>query len=198
MPNYGQTLSPRLEKILKNWERDNWTSPEQRQKLAYSILVELLAYQFASPLRWIETQDLLFSHYNFEQLIELSPGPTVTGMATPTLKVKYEASDDSVSRIRAIYCHAKHAKEIYYHFEDEATAPAADEPSDSPASTAAPVPVAVAAAPVSAPASPSGPVASIADELLNTLDTLRLIIARKLQKKIEEISLSKSIKDLVA
>ncbi|KAG8694164.1 3-oxoacyl-[acyl-carrier-protein] synthase, partial [Ceratobasidium sp. 395] len=86
---YDQTSSPRLDKVLRNWERDNWGAPEQRQKLAYTILVELLAYQFASPVRWIQTQDLLFTHYNFERLIELGPGPTLTGMATPvdTLRV---------------------------------------------------------------------------------------------------------------
>ena len=139
----------------------------------------------------------MFSQYYFERHIELGPGPTLTGMATRTLGAKYEASDNSVSRMRATYCHAKHTKEIYYHFEDEAAAPAADEPSDSPASTAAPVPVAAAAAPVSAPAPSSGPVASIADEPLKALDTLRIIIAQKLKKKIEEIPLSKSIKDLV-
>ena len=26
--------------------------PEQEQELAYTLLVELLAYQFASPVRW--------------------------------------------------------------------------------------------------------------------------------------------------
>ena len=57
---YDQTSSPRLDKVLRKWEQDNWASPDNRQKLAYIILVELLAYQFASPVRWIETQDLLF------------------------------------------------------------------------------------------------------------------------------------------
>jgi fatty acid synthase subunit alpha len=55
-----------------------------RQKLAYTILAELLVYQFASPVRWIETQDLLFTNYKFERLIKLGPGPTLTGMATRT------------------------------------------------------------------------------------------------------------------
>ena len=100
---------PRLDKALKNWERDNRTSPEQRQKLVYTILVEPLAYQFASPVQWIETQDLLFPHDNFERPVELGPGPTLTGVATRSLKAKYEAPDDSVSsRTWAIYCHAKH------------------------------------------------------------------------------------------
>jgi fatty acid synthase subunit beta len=57
---YNQTSSPRLDKVLKKWDQDNWASPEQCQKLAYIILVDLLAYQFASPVRWIETRDLLF------------------------------------------------------------------------------------------------------------------------------------------
>jgi fatty acid synthase subunit alpha, fungi type len=45
---YGQTSSPRLDKVLNEWDKDNWASPEQRHMLAYIILVELLAYQFAS------------------------------------------------------------------------------------------------------------------------------------------------------
>ncbi|KAF9508762.1 hypothetical protein BS47DRAFT_1365687 [Hydnum rufescens UP504] len=161
---YDQTSSPRLDKVLKNWECDNWTSLEQRQNLAYTILVELLAYQFASPVWWIETQDLLFSQYHFKQLIELGPG--------------------------------KNTKEIYYQFEDEAAAADTDAAVDSPATTASTASIPVAAA-VVAPALPSGPVASIADETLKALNTLHVIIAQKLKKKVEEIPLSKSIKDLV-
>lgn len=45
---YQQTNSPRLEKALKNWTEDGWDAPENRNKLGYVIIVELLAYQFAS------------------------------------------------------------------------------------------------------------------------------------------------------
>ena len=69
---YDQTLSPRLDKVLRKWDQDNWGADEHRQKLAYIILVELLAYQFASPVRWIETQDILFSRYNFERFVEIA------------------------------------------------------------------------------------------------------------------------------
>ena len=89
---YDQTSSPRLDKVLKRWDEDGWakadTDPIQRQKLAYVILVELLAYQFASPVRWIETQDLLFTDFTFERLIEIGPSPTLTNMATRTMKAK--------------------------------------------------------------------------------------------------------------
>jgi len=153
-----------------------------------------LAYQFASPVRWIETQDLLFTHYKFERLIKLGPGPTLTGMATRTLKAKYEASDDSISLTRAIYCHARNPKEIYYQFEDEPEAAPESTTASEPA-VAAPV-AAVAPLSVAAPAPSAGPAAAIADEPLKAVDTLRVIIAQKL-KKVEEVPLSKSIKDLV-
>lgn len=192
---YDQTSSPRLDKILRHWERDNWSSPELRQRLAYTILVELLAYQFASPVRWIETQDILFQHFNFERFIEIGPSPTLTGMATRTLKAKYETQDDSISRNRIILCHSKNTKEIYYQYEDEAVAEVSSEASEStPAPTAAP---AVAATPVAAPVSSAGPAASIPDEPLKAVDTLRVIIAQKLKKGVDEVPLSKSIKDLV-
>ncbi|KAG2076495.1 hypothetical protein BDR04DRAFT_694370 [Suillus decipiens] len=190
---YDQTSSPRLDKVLKKWDQDDWTSPEQRQKLAYTILVELLSYQFASPVRWIETQDLLFTQYHFERFIELGPSPTLTGMATRTLKAKYEAQDDAVSRKRIILCHAKNVREIYYQFEDEVAAtPAAEASAESTPAPATPV---VAPTPVAA--SSTGPAASIEDAPIKANDILMSIIAQKLKKKIEEVPASKTIKDLV-
>jgi fatty acid synthase subunit alpha, fungi type/fatty acid synthase subunit beta, fungi type len=193
---YDQTSSPRLDKVLRHWDRDNWGSSEQRQKLAYIILVELLSYQFASAVRWIETQDRLFTQFNFERMIELGPSPTLTGMATRTWKAKYEEGDDSVSRTRAIFCHAKHAKEIYYQFEDEQEAAILETPDESTLPVLAAASPLVSVAPV-APAPSAGPATSIADEPLKAVDTLRIIVAQKLKKKTDEVSLSKSIKDLV-
>jgi len=190
---YDQTSSPRLDKVLRKWDEENWGGAEQRQKLAYVILVELLAYQFASPVRWIETQDRLFQQYSFERLIELGPSPTLTGMATRTLKAKYEASDDSLTVKRTILCHAKNVKEIYYQFEDEVEE-AAPEPTSAQAAPVAAV--AASAAPVVA-APPAGGAASIDDVPLKALDILTVIVAQKLKKRVDEISLSKSIKDLV-
>lgn len=188
---YDQTSSPRLDNILKNWDEEEWGSDKQCRNLAYTILVELLAYQFASPVRWIETQDLLFVKYDFERFIEVGPGPTLTGMASRTLKAKYEASDGSTSRTRTILCHAKNQKEIYYQFEDQPEAAAPE--------SAIPTTVEVATAPVTVTAPPtrSGPVAQVPDEPLRAIDTLLVIIAQKLKKRVEEIPVNKAIKDLV-
>ena len=190
---YDQTSSPRLDKVLRKWEEEEWGSAEQRQQLAYVILVELLAYQFASPVRWIETQDLLFTVHDFHRFIEIGPSPTLTGMATRTLKAKYEAGDDSVSRARAILCHAKHAKEVYYQFDDDVAIESTPEP--AAASTSAPAltlqtPVVTAPAPVAA-------ATNIEDAPIKSLEILTVIIAQKLKKPANEVPLSKSIKDLV-
>ena len=42
---FDQTASPRMEAVLKNWEKEGWESPAMRQRLAYNILTECLAYQ---------------------------------------------------------------------------------------------------------------------------------------------------------
>jgi fatty acid synthase subunit beta len=68
---YDQTLSPRLDKVLGQWDLENWAGTVQRQKLAYVVLVELLTYQLASPVRSIETQDKLFMDFPFNGYIEM-------------------------------------------------------------------------------------------------------------------------------
>ena len=165
--------------------------PRTTQLLAYIILVELLAYQFASPVRWIETQDILFMKSKFERFIELGPSPTLTGMASHTLKAKYEAEDDSTSLTRSIFCHAKNAKEIYYQFEDDIEAPTKENPSPAPSTPAAAVP-APSSTPVPAPAS-LGPIAAIEEVPMKAIDILMVIVAQKLKKKIDEVPTSKSI-----
>ncbi|TIB03399.1 hypothetical protein E3P94_00662 [Wallemia ichthyophaga] len=196
---HNQTSSPRLEKVLSGWDADKWAATENRQVLAYTVLVELLAYQFASPVRWIETQDLFFTHYNFERLVEVGPSPTLSGMANRTQRLKYESLDTAQAIQRAIFCHAKNQKEIYYEMEDEEEeAPAAAPAEESAPAQAAPsAPAAAPAAAAPAPAAGGGAPAEIPDEPLKATDTLRIIIAQKLKKTVGEITLSKSIKDLV-
>ena len=86
-------------------------------------------------------------------------------------------------------------KEIYYQYEDEVEAPA-------PSSKTVDAPTIVAyTAPhcchttVSAPS--SGPIVSIEDIPIKPIDILLVIVAQKLKKGVDQIPLSKTIKDLV-
>lgn len=195
---FAQTESPRLEKVLKNWERDGWGQESQRQRLTVTLVVELLAYQFASPVRWIETQDIIFQKpYEFERFIEFGPSPTLAGMANRTHKLKYAAIDQAQGRRRVMLCHSKDKEALYYSYADEE--PADEAPADSSDSTSAPA-AAPAAAPTPAPApaaASSGPAADVPDEPLKAVDVVRAILAQKLKKPISEIPLSKAIKDMV-
>ena len=141
---YNHTSSPHLSKILIKRDEEHWDAPEWRQKLAWVLLVELLSYQFASSVRWIETQDLFFEQYKFERFIEVGPLPTLAGMAVHTLKAKYEAKDNSTGQVHHIFCASKDQKEIYYQFED---GPEATPEQDTPVEAANPAPTPVAAVP---------------------------------------------------
>ncbi len=49
-----------------------------------TLLIELLAWQFASPVRWIETQEWIAEQV--EQLVEVGPAPVLTNMMKATLR----------------------------------------------------------------------------------------------------------------
>lgn len=174
-------------------------TPDVEQELAHTLLVELLAYQFASPVRWIETQDVILAEKRSERIVEIGPADTLGGMAKRTLASKYEAYDAALSVQRQILCYNKDAKEIYYDVDpvEEEAAPASGDdgaPSSSSSSTPAPSSAPVAVAP---PSASSGPAAAVADAPVLAVDIVRCLIAQKLKKPLAEIPLSKAIKDLV-
>jgi fatty acid synthase subunit alpha len=172
--------------------------PEVEQELAHTLLVELLAYQFASPVRWIETQDVFLAEQLAERIVEIGPADTLGGMARRTIASKYEEFDAAKSIQRQILCYNKDAKEIYYNFDPVEEEP---EPAPAQASSSAPAaaPAAAAAAPVAAaPPPPSaGPAAQVPDAPVPAVDVVRAIVAQKLKKPIQDVPLSKAIKDLV-
>ena len=172
--------------------------PEVEQELAHTLLVELLAYQFASPVRWIETQDVILGEKRTERIVEIGPADTLGGMAKRTLASKYEAYDAATSIQRQILGYNKDAKEIYYDVdpvEDEPAPAAGGSSAPAAASTSAP-----AAAPQAAAAPPppgAGPAAAVADAPVSATDILRSLIAQKLKKSLADIPVTKAIKDLV-
>jgi fatty acid synthase subunit alpha, fungi type len=172
--------------------------PEVEQELAHTLLVELLAYQFASPVRWIETQDVILAEKTTERIVEIGPADTLGVMAKRTLASKYEAYDAAKSVQRQILCYNKDAKEIYYDVdpvEDEPT-PAAG-PSDSAPAPAASSSNSAPAAAAAPPPPSAGPAAQVPDAPVGAVDIVRTLIAQKLKKPLLEIPLSKAIKDLV-
>ena len=173
-------------------------TPEVEQELAHTLLVELLAYQFASPVRWIETQDVILAEKTTERIVEIGPADTLGGMAKRTLASKYEAYDAAKSVQRQILCYNKDAKEIYYDVDPIVEEEAAPGDNDGTSSAAAAPAAASGPATVAAPPPPSsGPAAAVTDAPIAAVDIVRSLIAQKLKKSLSEIPLSKAIKDLV-
>ena len=170
--------------------------PEVEQDLSHTLLIELLAYQFASPVRWIETQDVFLAEKTAERIVEIGPADTLGVMAKRTLASKYEAYDAAKSVQRQILCYNKDPKEIYYDVD-----PVEDEPEPTPStsngSNAPAAAPAASASPAAAPPPGSGPAASIPDEPVKAVDIVQSLIAQKLKKPLAEVPLSKAIKDLV-
>lgn len=170
--------------------------PEVEQELAHTLLVELLAYQFASPVRWIETQDVFLAEKTAERIVEVGPADTLGVMAKRTLASKYEAYDAAKGVQRQILCYNKDAKEIYYDVD-----PVEEEPEPVAAASSGPsAPAAASAAPAAAAAAPApsaGPAVSVPDAPVQAVDIVRSLVAQKLKKPVGEIPLGKAIKDLV-
>lgn len=172
--------------------------PEVEQELAHTLLVELLAYQFASPVRWIETQDVFLAEKTAERIVEVGPADTLGVMAKRTLASKYEAYDAAKSVQRQILCYNKDAKEIYYDVDpiEEEPETVAASSSDAPSQPAAGAP-ATSAPVAAAPAPSSGPAAQVPDQPVQAVDIVHTIVAQKLKKSLSDVPLSKAIKDLV-
>jgi fatty acid synthase subunit alpha, fungi type len=131
---------------------------------------------------------------NVERLIEIGPSPTLAGMAQRTLKSKYESYDQALGMQRQVLAYSKEGKEIYYNVDP----PPPVEEEVAPASSSAPAPAAATPAPAAAaPAASAGPVAQIPDEAVKAVDIVHTVVAQKLKKTLEEVSVSKAIKDLV-
>ena len=141
-----------LDEVLADY--DTWRN-ERPSELCRKVVIELLAWQFASPVRWIETQDLLFIEeaaggLGVERFVEIGVknAPTVAGLATNTLKLP-EYAHSTVEILNA----ERDAAVLFANDTDPE--PADDEPSAPAAPAAAAAPVEAAPAPA-APAAPSG------------------------------------------
>ncbi|KAI0409561.1 fatty acid synthase subunit alpha [Xylaria palmicola] len=171
--------------------------PEIEQELAHTLLVELLAYQFASPVRWIETQDVFLGEKTAERIVEVGPADTLGVMAKRTLASKYEAFDAAKSVQRQILCYNKDAKEIYYDVDPIEEEPEPSVNTTEASSSQAPALAAAATPAAAAPGPAAGPAAAVPDAPVSALELVRALIAQKLKKPFLEVPLGKAIKDLV-
>lgn len=173
-------------------------SLKQRKQVAHRLLIELLACQFAFPVRWIETQDELFSREDaISRFIEIGPAKVLSRMAKQTADTKYADRDLAKSVRRNFLSTKSDSKEIYYEYEpkeEDIRPDVSEKPPSSPVPTA-PVATEQRQTPVEKLAE-STAATNFQDVPVSAQDVVRCLVARKLNQRFEEISTAKSIKDL--
>lgn len=170
-----------------------------RKHIAHKLLIELLACQFAFPVRWIETQDRLFSRDNaLSRFIEIGPAKVLARMAKQTAESKYAERDLARSVQRKFLSTQSDEKEVYYEYEPEEDVPEATSSLEEHANPPGPPVPAVVEQPQTSPEvpPPSAGAAQIPDIPILAQEIIRCIIAQKLNKDYDSISTTKSIKDL--
>ena len=183
-----------LDEILADY--DTWRN-ERPVELCRKVVIELLAWQFASPVRWIETQDLLFIEeaaggLGVERFVEIGVknAPTVAGLAANTLKLP-EYSHSTVEVLNA----ERDAAVLFAtdtdpepEIDDTAPEPEAAAPAEAPA---APAPAEVPA-PAAAPAGGPRP-----DDLtFDAADATMALIALSAKMRIDQIEPLDSIESI--
>jgi fatty acid synthase len=180
-----------LDEVLADWDR--WAA--RPSELTRVLLIELLAWQFASPVRWIETQDLLFTPVErgglgIERIVEVGvqSAPTLAGLATNTLKLPgYSDARVQVLNLQrdsAVVLSDDAGPDIDDELEETVEAPAA------PAPAAAPV-AAAPAAPVADPAAPRP-----ADIPFGPADAVKTVIAQWTKIRLDQIGPADTIEAL--
>lgn len=184
-----------LNEVLADF--DSWAA--RPAELTRVVLIELLAWQFASPVRWIETQDLLFGApsrggLNVGRFVEvgLKSAPTLAGLAANTLKLDMFAAAD------AEILNAERDEAVLLA-TDEGAEPEADEvaeAADGGSAEAAPAADAPAAAPSAAPA-PAAAAGPRPDDLaFAPADAVRAVIAQWTKIRVEQIGAADTIEAL--
>ncbi len=213
---YDLTKSPVLGQVLRDWDGIS-KSPE---KLGRALLIELLAYQFASPVKWVETQEHVL-HAGVGRFLEFGHQATLDTMAKQTISMQKkqgtlgqdqtlfygaqaEAADYLIAKdypnARDFALAAKKAAEEKANTlaqRDAKAAPPAAQKSAPPKVEEPPVPAAVEPSPPAGGHSSDAVLQSdkVADVSLSALETIKMLVALKFGLKLSEVSDEDTIKE---
>ena len=173
------------------------------QKLGRLLLTELLSWQFASPVRWIETQALLFGSseqggLGVEEYVEVGLGnaPTLANLGSKTLRLPQFAGRDvtvyNVGRDEGrVYMTDSDSLVPEEDADDSAVATSASSAAAAPAVASAPAaaPAAVAEVPVAAASAPAGAPsgAAVADVAFKASDAIATLLAYSAKVRPDQI-----------
>ncbi|KAJ2095905.1 fatty acid synthase alpha subunit Lsd1, partial [Coemansia sp. S100] len=199
------TGSPPLAQLLLAYDQHRLVAdPAYEQHVAYVLLIEVLSYQFSSPVRWIETQDVLLRQIKISRFVEVGPGNVLSNMLRRTLDTRaYTESGlaDHINSSLEILASSSELDRILFQDRPAAEAAASAEPEPEHSSQGVSAQVTAADIPVTA-ASVIENIAvplsrAVDDQPIQPLEVVRALIAHKLKCPLESVSADKPIKDFV-
>ncbi|MCB9641763.1 MAG: DUF1729 domain-containing protein [Myxococcales bacterium] len=187
---YQTTNSPILRDVLADFD----SFAAQPQRLARLLLIELLAWQFASPVRWIETQELLFQRralggLEAKRVVEIGVGyqPTLANMA----RYSHQLLGPGAPPIEILNVEAE-ADRVFLRDEDQPVAVETEAPKAAQATQAAPAAQApVAAAPVASVGAPPP-----TDQPISVEEGVIFVLAAQARVRPEQLSMQETLDDL--
>ncbi|KAI1179931.1 putative fatty acid synthase alpha subunit FasA [Nemania sp. FL0916] len=164
-------------------------NPQQHK--AYNLLIELLAYQFAFPVQWIDTQkELLLSDNDIQRIIEIGPANILASMAAKSAK-SLVGQKDAARSFKREYLHidgADNARKIFYEYDGSSSF--TPEPKASDTTKTPPPPVQPTAAPAPVPEAPAVAIVPVLTAPSTTVDkdftpteVIITLVAQKLRRK---------------
>ncbi|KAL6885675.1 fatty acid synthase subunit alpha reductase [Trichoderma evansii] len=184
------------------------TNSERENELAYILLIELLAHQFAYPVRWIQTQDVILSDIQAQRVIEIGPRDILTNMMRQTWNKRFSARDKALSITRQLLGPKGGLEDIYYEGQQLVD----NEPQQIQRDTSSSVESKAQSSAISDAShipqsqhildAPIGPLLDcvsedVPDTHVSIPDIVQTIISTKLKKSAKDIALRKTIQELV-
>ncbi|KAJ2839351.1 fatty acid synthase alpha subunit Lsd1 [Coemansia sp. 'formosensis'] len=196
-----QTGSPVAALELSRWPAEGMMTDVERARLGRVLVVELLSYQFASPVRWIEAQDRLLKEYKVERIIEVGPSATLCRMAEGSVKLAglenqvttlhVFRDEDEVSFRPALPESLPESVSYEGSVSVSHTATVSRADSESGEKDSAPESVVAGSETTAVEASVAVP-----DVPLKSVFVIRTVVAQKLKRPLSEVSADRSVRDL--
>ncbi|OOF90938.1 hypothetical protein ASPCADRAFT_518818 [Aspergillus carbonarius ITEM 5010] len=183
---------------------DKPSMAHDQNDLAYKLFIELLSYQLASPVRWIETQhSLLQMQSPVQRFIEIGPRSTLARMAKKSATIHHDQHAPSQWSHLQFLSYQDDQDKILYKYPDAMLSASISEPTGlatSPAQLVGTTPrsktkreAAPAPAATTMDAFTHAPSTRVS---LSARHILLAITAQKLRRSFDQISMEKTIREL--
>ncbi|KAF7591025.1 hypothetical protein BBP40_002043 [Aspergillus hancockii] len=175
---------------------------KDKQELAFKLLIELLAYQLASPVRWIETQNQLLGGFSAtSRFIEVGPRTTLATMAERSAARHYKLYAPSQWSDLQFFSYQDNQDDIFYLYPEASSSSHDARKSSSLASTFSSSlvspPVILREPEQSNPSKAYGMRASPSIDVSLSAGHVALVMtAQKLRRPFDQVPMNKTIREL--